>query len=69
MKLRITHEVTDNQRTALNVALNGKFTPLPREDLEGWLTETIEVELSALEATFDELTAELTRKVKAGLGV
>lgn len=68
MKLRITHEVTDNQRTALNVALNGRFTPLPREDLEAWLTDTIAVELDDLEATFNELTAELTRKVKEGLG-
>jgi len=53
MKVRTTFEVTDEQRMALGLGINGKFVMFTREEIEHWLQVTIASQLKE----FDDVLA------------
>ena len=64
MKIRITHEVTDEQRLALSVALTGELSLAARETLESWINTKIQGELTILDAAFTQARDALLENLK-----
>lgn len=64
MKVRVTFDINDDQRQAINLATNGSLAPAPRETLEGYLLGTVDTQLTKLEDAYVEARAELLAKIK-----
>lgn len=64
MKIRVTHEIGDEARTALNLALTGSFTPASREVCEAWLINTMRIEVDEMAEAFAEVKAEFLKRLK-----
>ena len=64
MKVRITHEITDEQRLALSAALDGDFKLASRETIETWIGVKIQGELVLLDAAFTQARDTLVEQLK-----
>ncbi len=64
MKIRITHEVTDEQRLALSVAGQGQFTLASRELCESWINDEVNKSLALLDAAFTQARDALMENLK-----
>lgn len=63
MKVRVTFDISNNQRLGLNLLMNGKLEPANREDMEAWLHDTVDVQLTDIESKFDDAFTELKERL------
>lgn len=63
MKVRVTHEISDNQRLGLGLALDGEFKMATRETCEAWLVDTSEVQLNVYTEVVNEMKADVIKKL------
>jgi hypothetical protein len=59
MKIRVTFEVDDTDRIAISLLKNGTFKSAPRETIEEWLKDTVDVRLSRLRRQFEIATQDM----------
>lgn len=59
MKVRVTFELSDLDRVAINVLAGEGFVPAPRERIEKYLMATVVTRLSRLRKQFDVATQEI----------
>lgn len=59
MKVRVTFDVTDTDRIAIGVLIDGKFAPASHETTEAYLAGVVHQRLARLRAQFDLATQSI----------
>lgn len=59
MKVRITFDITDDERVAISVAQGNGFKEAPRDDIERWITATVSHRRQVLNDRFAIATREM----------
>jgi hypothetical protein len=63
MKVRVTHEITDDERLGIGAIQTAKLQPATREQIEDYITEVVDTALAPVRgkvsAFYEKLAADL----------
>lgn len=68
MKVRVTFDVTDQQRLGIGAATSGQFRPATREEIDAFIEVVVTDRLNDLAAVVQRQTDEIVAKIMTKLG-